>query len=356
MCRAAKAVLTATVVLVSWAVVGLGCADDSTGDGGAGPTSTSSTTTSTTGTGGAATGGGGQGGQPLGGGGAGGGGGTGGAGGSENYQTSLAGCWLDASCHRALIVSHGGDWDALGPPFLSMAAFEQALAKGANGLEMDVRVTQDGVPVIAHSSPIEIYESWDCSGQHIEQKTAAEITQCHLGVSLTETIQRLDDVLDWAAGKLIVELDVKETGDLAASVATILARSAEDRSFILVSVDELTSTIPTITGWQSVHYMVRIGDPSQVAPMLALAATHNVFLFEMDRSYSGTNEAAVTDLLLNVIIPGGVKGFASSDTLLPTVQNHKDVFHQSFDVVLSYNCSNGVQAAQEINVERGYAP
>ncbi len=41
---------------------------------------------------------------------------------------------------------------------------------------------------------------------------------------------------------------------------------------------------------------------------------------------------------------------------MPTVQNHKDVFHQAFDVVLSYNCQNGVQAAQEINVERGYSP
>ena len=285
--------------------------------------------------------------------------GAGGAGGaSGTYKTNLAVCWLDPACHRALVVAHGGDWaDAFSRPFLSRPAFDQAVADGADGIEADVRVTLDQVPVVAHSSPIETWESLDCSGQLIEQMTAAEVTQCHLAPSFTEPFQRLDDVLDWAGGKLIMELDVKLAGDLAATIGTILARGAESRTFILVGTGEITSTIPTITGWHSVHYMVDIGDPAtEIEPMLAIAASHNLFLFEIDRSYSGYTEAQITDLLVSTVNPGGVKGFSASDQYLATVQNHKDVYHQGFDVVLSYNVPNGVQAAAEINVERGYPP
>ena len=217
-------------------------------------------------------------------------------------------------------------------------------------------MTLDQVAVIAHSSPIEAYESLDCQGQRIEEMTAAEVTSCHLGAYSSQTFQRLDDVLDWADGKLIMELDVKATEALAVTIGTILARGAEDRTFILVGTGEIETTIPTITDWTLVHYMVRIGDPAQVGPMLTLAPTHNIFLFELDRSYTGFDEAHVTDLILNTIIPGGVKALSSSDQYLATVQNHKDVYHQGFDVVLSYDCPNGVQAAAEINVERGYAP
>jgi hypothetical protein len=286
------------------------------------------------------------------------GGGAGAGGESGTYKTTLGVCWLDPACHRALVVAHGGDWaDALARPFLSRPAFDQAVVDGADGIEADVRVTLDQVPVVAHSSPIESWESLDCMGQLIEQMTADEVTQCHLAPSLTEPFQRLDDVLDWASGKIIMELDVKVSSDLAPTIATILGRGAESRTFILVGTGEITSTLPTITGWQSLHYMADIGDPaSEVAPMLAIAASHSIFLFELDRSYNGYSEAQITDLLLSTVNPGGVKGFSSSDQYLATVQNHKDVYNQGFDVVLSYNVPNGVQAAVEINQQRGYPP
>jgi len=186
--------------------------------------------------------------------------------------------------------------------------------------------------------------------------TAAEVTQCHLAPSFTERFQRLDDVLDWANGKLIMELDVKLTADLGPSIATILNRNAQSRTTILVGTGEITDAIANLPGWQSVYYIADIGDPSAIASMLALAASHNIFLLEIDRTYSGYTEAQVTDLLVNTVNPGGLKGFSASDIYLATVQNHKDVYHQGFDVVLSYNVPNGVQAAAAINAERGYPP
>ena len=263
-------------------------------------------------------------------------------------KESLSACWLDPSCHRALVVAHGGEWDQVSTPFLSRKAFEKAWQTGADGIEADILVTKDGIPVVAHSSPIEYYESIDCGGKKIEEMTADDVTGCHLGVS-TETFQRMDDVLAWSKGKLIMEWDVKLTADLPAAIATIIASGAQDRTFILVGGDEIQGPIPAVTGWEQVYYMVRIGAGADVAPQLAIAPTHNVFLFELDRSYGDATEVQVTSFLVDQMIPAGVKGFTSSDKYVATVQNHVDVFHQGFDVVLSYNVPNGVAAAKQIN-------
>ena len=72
-----------------------------------------------------------------------------------SYKTTLAVCWRDPQCHRALVIAHGGDWDTINRPFLSRPAFDQAVADGADGIEADVRVTLDQVPVIAHSLAIQ---------------------------------------------------------------------------------------------------------------------------------------------------------------------------------------------------------
>ncbi len=273
-----------------------------------------------------------------------------------NWRESLSCCWLDAACHRALVVSHGGDWNVTDAPFLSRAAFEKAHEAGADGIEIDVSVTVDGVAVVAHSSPIEFYESLDCSGRKIEEMTAAEVTGCHLAPSLTQTFQRLDDVLAWAEGKLILELDVKRTEDLGQVIATLVALRATERAFLLVDHGEITGVIPQLADWERVRYLANIHDPSQVDELLALAASHNIFLFEMDRSYDGLDEQGVADIISSKINPGGVKAFCASDKTYVTVQVHLDMYRQGFDVVLSYQLANGVEAARQINLERGYPP
>lgn len=273
-----------------------------------------------------------------------------------NWRESLSCCWLDVACRRALVVSHGGDWNVTDAPFLSRAAFEKAYQAGADGIELDVRVTADGVAVVAHSSPIEFYESLDCSGRKIEEMTAAEVTACHLAPSLTQTFQRLDEVLDWAAGKLILELDVKRTEDLGPAMFTVLASHAEERVFLLVSVGEMESEIPGLPHWVLYHYMVNISDPSQVDYVLALPSVTSVFLFEMDRSYDGLDQQGVSSLISQKLLPAGIKAFCASDKTYVTTQVHLDMYHQGFDVVLSYSLANGIEAARQINLERGYPP
>ena len=51
-----------------------------------------------------------------------------------------------------LVIAHrGASFDA---PENTLAAFERALADGADGLEFDVRLAADGVPVVIHDATL----------------------------------------------------------------------------------------------------------------------------------------------------------------------------------------------------------
>lgn len=55
--------------------------------------------------------------------------------------------------HEPLIIGHRGA-SAVAPEN-SMAAFEAAIAAGADGIEFDVRLSRDGVPVIIHDDTLQ---------------------------------------------------------------------------------------------------------------------------------------------------------------------------------------------------------
>jgi glycerophosphoryl diester phosphodiesterase len=95
------------------------------------------------------------------------------------WRTSLLNCWTDPSCQRVMTVSHGGDWDKY-YPYDSLPAFEQAWNKTADCVKGDFRVSKDGVGVVMHSSPVLVYESFNCFGKLVEEMTVEECKQCKM--------------------------------------------------------------------------------------------------------------------------------------------------------------------------------
>ena len=59
-----------------------------------------------------------------------------------------------------LVIAHRGEHGAV--PENTMAAFEAAVAVGVNGIETDVRISLDGLPVLIHDRVIGI---WTSSGR-----------------------------------------------------------------------------------------------------------------------------------------------------------------------------------------------
>lgn len=276
--------------------------------------------------------------------------------GAATWRSSLSKCWTDVGCKRAMIVSHGGDWDWKAP-YDSRAAFVRAVQRGADAIKADFRVTKDHVGVVAHSSPIELFESVDCQGRKIEEMTAAEVTSCHL-LGTKETFQRVDDLLAWAHGRTIVMLTVKVPADLPRAVEVGIENHAEDDLFYEVHAADFLNIVRKTPGWERLHYLVWLESPDDTDAVLAAGATKQGFMFEvMDWTYPPKYDlAAMTAWITNKLHPAGIRAFTSTDTKNPTVENHQALFAEGFDVVMTYDLTNALQVRQAVNTARGISP
>ncbi|HET6418325.1 MAG TPA: glycerophosphodiester phosphodiesterase, partial [Polyangiales bacterium] len=104
-------------------------------------------------------------------------GGDGGAGGAEpkclTPQAMLR-------CDKVLNIAHRGGRRIR--PEHTLLAYDQALADGADILELDVHETLDGVLVVMHDDTVD--RTTDCTGP-IKEKTLAELRVCDAGYNFT---------------------------------------------------------------------------------------------------------------------------------------------------------------------------
>jgi glycerophosphoryl diester phosphodiesterase len=108
------------------------------------------------------------------------------------------------------VVAHRGSSAA--HPENSWAAFEAAVADGADAIECDVQGTRDGVLVIRHDLAI--------GGQRVVERAFADIEAMEPG------LVRLDELLAWAPRKNIGLLVEVKDPDCAMAVGEIVAASS----------------------------------------------------------------------------------------------------------------------------------
>jgi len=99
-------------------------------------------------------------------------------------------------------------------PENSLAAFGSAIALGANEIELDVRFTSDGIPVVAHDSNLERVSN---GTGFIEDKTYAELCEYDFGSRFSEKfanmkIATFEEVLRKFARHAIFNLHLKNPG------------------------------------------------------------------------------------------------------------------------------------------------
>lgn len=115
-----------------------------------------------------------------------------------------------------LIIAHRGA--SAEQPENTLAAFRRALALGVDGIELDVRVTRDGVAVVFHDAMLRRLTG--VSGT-VAGKTWTELAA--LRVRRTETIPRLAAVLRLTRGRAVVQIEIKAGVPLAPIVRAIKA-------------------------------------------------------------------------------------------------------------------------------------
>ena len=126
--------------------------------------------------------------------------------GSEEVQIE---CLLSADPGRVLVVGHRGA-EALAPEN-TWAAFQAGYSAGADLLELDVQLTRDGEAIVYHDFTLQ-----PKLGDPRWVRDVAWEDLCGLDVGswfspafAGECIPRFSDVLDWARGRVSLQVDLK---------------------------------------------------------------------------------------------------------------------------------------------------
>ena len=113
-----------------------------------------------------------------------------------------------------IIYAHRGSSGT--EPENTIRAFRQAIADGANGVELDVHLSSDGVPVVIHDRDV----SRTTNGQgNIDELSLGTIKGLDAGNG--ERIPTLTEVLHLVSGKLKLYVEVKQAG-IAQTVIDVL--------------------------------------------------------------------------------------------------------------------------------------
>lgn len=128
-----------------------------------------------------------------------------------------------------LIIAHRGA--SAERPENTLASFRRALALEADGIELDVHVTRDGVPVVFHDPALRRLTG---APGHIARKTWAELRPLRVRGG-NEPIPRLVDVLRLTRGLAVVQVELK-SGPVAPVIRAIKAAHASEW-VILASFD-----------------------------------------------------------------------------------------------------------------------
>jgi len=143
--------------------------------------------------------------------------------------------WLIAD--RPLIIGHRGA--AADAPENTLAAFALALEQGADGIELDVQLCADGVPVIIHDATVD--RTCDGTGR-VGELTLAELRL--LTIANDQPIPTLDDLFTALGRRTLYNVELKALGRggdaLAAAVARVIAAHGVAEQVLISSFSPFT--------------------------------------------------------------------------------------------------------------------
>ncbi len=130
------------------------------------------------------------------------------------------------TAYKPIAVGHRG-WPAMYPAN-TLAGFKAAWQAGCAMVECDVRMSRDGVPVLAHDEyVVDIHGS----SLSVAGTTAAELGALDLGAG--QGVPTLQQLVDWAACGCAVMADFKvEGGGAEEKTAAILAALPSDKKLV----------------------------------------------------------------------------------------------------------------------------
>lgn len=136
--------------------------------------------------------------------------------------------------HNQTVVSaHRGGWRR-GLPENAISTFENAVTQAPVFLEIDVRAARDGI-VVMHDDTADRTTTGHgaLSGMTVAQITALRLTEN--GRPLDAHPPSLQQALEWAAGKTVLELDIKDDVRFEDIIAEVREAGAMDRVIFITN-------------------------------------------------------------------------------------------------------------------------
>lgn len=177
--------------------------------------------------------------------------------------------WLESA--RCLVIAHRGASAAA--PENTLAAFRLAADQGADGIELDVRATADGQPVVLHDASVD--RTTDGTGG-VAALTLDQVRRLDAGGKFGpsfrgERIPLLSEVLNTVRGRLLLDVEVKAAG-FEATLLDLIRQADMVDSVLISSFD--AKIIGRVRDWASdipVGLLQSTADPDAAVSLHAAA-------------------------------------------------------------------------------------
>ncbi|MER5434449.1 glycerophosphodiester phosphodiesterase family protein [Streptomyces sp. NPDC002588] len=196
---------------------------------------------------------------------------------------------ISLSRTRPAVSAHRGGSERCGPA--TLAAYEDALASGAEYAEFDIRRTADGVLVVHHDA-----RAGGRGGPPLHRITHAELCR-----RAGHPVPAVEDVMALVAGRLIGHLDLKETGYEHAVIDRAVALLGRD-GFVATTLED--RSVAAITrAFPGVRTALSLGRDRQEVGAARLPGTRAGELFPVRRLRAcGAHGVAVHRLLARATV------------------------------------------------------
>jgi hypothetical protein len=197
-------------------------------------------------------------------------------------------CVFDGACSGDFVCAH-----RMGNPFApenSLSALRASILLGVDVVETDVRLTADGHVVLIHDG--EIDRTLEGSG-NVGDFTLAELQAMPVKAEVgdpagdfsCERVVTLEEVMDLARGRIVVELETKETDAGIAAAAYLAAQGLENDAYVQCAPEECEAIRAAVP---SAPLMVRVKSLADLA--IAEAYEPPPLLVEIDQQPPFTDD------------------------------------------------------------------
>ncbi|MEM8630456.1 MAG: glycerophosphodiester phosphodiesterase family protein [Pseudomonadota bacterium] len=190
--------------------------------------------------------------------------------------------------NHPLIVVHRGLWDHETPEN-SLPAITGTVSAGLAHVEVDVRLSSDGLPMLIHDANLERTTGLSVPARELTLEQACGLPlRAGLGgpdaQMSAERLPSLEQALDCAAGALHFDLDVKDPGEVERVAACVAAGPWRERCSVKIDAEtkEAVDRLQAMEATTGVMVMPKLRlEPGQTERQIALLASADVAVAEV---------------------------------------------------------------------------